>query len=110
MELLTAAEVGTKLKLSESTIWNWQYGRKAAPAGFPPPVKVSSAVRWRDSDICKFIAGLPFSNLGCIKPTSEQLQAFKLVSAVDSTPSLSALSRGRGRPRKIAVTLKGGAA
>jgi predicted DNA-binding transcriptional regulator AlpA len=110
MELLTAAEVGTKLKFSESTIWNWQYGRRAAPTGFPPPVNVSNAVRWRDYDICKFIADLPFSKLGCIKPTSQQLEAFKLVSAADSTPSPSTPSRGRGRPRKIAAVLKGGAA
>lgn len=110
MELLTAADVGTKLKLSESTIWNWQYGRKAAPAGFPPSVKVLSAVRWRDSDICNFIAGLPFSNFGCIKPTDQQIQSFRLISAVDSTPSLNSPSQGRGRPRKIAIALKGRAA
>ena len=109
MELLTATEVGAKLKLSESTIWNWQYGRKTAPEGFPSSVKVLTSVRWRDSDICEYIAGLPFSKFGCIKPTNQQLQALKLRSDVESTSYLDTPSRGRGRPRKVSVVLKGGA-
>lgn len=109
MELLTAIEVGEKLKLSESTIWNWQYGRKPAPEGFPSSVKVLTAVRWRDSDLYEFIADLPFSKFGCIKPSNQQVQALKLRSEVESTPYLNAPSRGRGRPRKVSVVLKGGA-
>lgn len=109
MELLTATEVGAKLKLSESTIWNWQYGRKTAPEGFPSSVKVLTAVRWRDSDIYEYIAGLPFSKFGCIKPTNQQLQALKIRSDVESTSYLDTPSRGRGRPRKVSVVLKGGA-
>jgi predicted DNA-binding transcriptional regulator AlpA len=109
MELLTAIEVGEKLKLSESTIWNWQYGRKPAPEGFPSSVKVLTAVRWRDSDLYEFIADLPFSKFGCIKPSNQQLQAFKLRSEVESIPYLNTPSRGRGRPRKVSVVLKDGA-
>ena len=86
MEFLTAIEVGEKLKLSESTIWNWQYGRKPAPEGFPSSVKVLTAVRWRDSDLYEFIADLPFSKFGCIKPSNQQLQALKLRSEVESIP------------------------
>ena len=109
MELLTAIEVGEKLKLSESTIWNWQYGRKPAPEGFPSSVKVLTAVRWRDSDLYDFIADLPFSKFGCIKPSNQQLQALKLRSEVESIPYLNTPSRGRGRPRKVSVVLKDGA-
>ena len=100
MELFTAAEVGSKLRLSESTIWNWQYGRKAAPAGFPPPVKMCGAVRWRSTDICNFIESLPFTDFGRIKPTEQQLSA---ITKASTGSFVTAPVRGRGRPRKVAL-------
>ena len=72
-------------------------------------LKFLTAVRWRDSDIYEYIAGLPFSKFGCIKPTNQQLQTLKLRSDVESTSYLDTPSRGRGRPRKVSVVLKGGA-
>ena len=102
-ELLKAAQVAQKLKISEATIWNWQYGRRAAPVGFPTPVKMSGAVRWRGKDVDNFIVELPFTDFGCIRASESQLSAAK--NTADSGTlghSLRAPIRGRGRPRKVA--------
>lgn len=107
-ELLKAAEVAQKLKLSEATIWNWQYGRRTAPAGFPTPVKMCGAVRWRGQDVDNFIKGLPFSDFGCISPSESQLSAVKnMADSGARGHSSRAPIRGRGRPRN--VTVEGGA-
>jgi hypothetical protein len=37
LELLTAEDVAVILKISGSSVWNWHYGRKKSPVGFPPP-------------------------------------------------------------------------
>jgi predicted DNA-binding transcriptional regulator AlpA len=94
LELLAAADVAKILKISAASIWNWQYGRKKPPPGFPPPVKIGASVRWRSSDIQAFILGLPITTTGRI-PQPELVQ-----------PALAAVTllkpvRGRGRPRKI---------
>jgi len=91
---LAAADVAKILKISAASIWNWQYGRKKPPPGFPPPVKIGTSVRWRSSDIQTFILGLPITTTGRI-PQPELAQ-----------PALAAVTllkpvRGRGRPRKI---------
>lgn len=106
LELLTLIEVATKLKASKYTVENWHYGRRAPPPGFPPPIELGTALRWRSTDIDAFIAGLAYSNFGCIKPTDSQLSAIRKVA---TSPFVPAPLRGRGRPRKTAVEFKGGA-
>lgn len=93
LELLAAADVAAILKISESSVWNWQYGRKTPPFGFPPPVKIGASVRWRSSDIQVFILGLPLTTTGRI-PVPGQLLPMKTTVVVLKPV------RGRGRPRK----------
>ncbi|MBP9058703.1 MAG: hypothetical protein KBF98_00140 [Rhodoferax sp.] len=93
LELLAAADVAAILKISESSVWNWQYGRKTPPFGFPPPVKIGASVRWRSSDIQVFILGLPLTTTGRI-PVPGQLLPIKTTVVVLKPV------RGRGRPRK----------
>ena len=100
LELLTAAEVAVILKISEASIWNWQYGRKTPPVGFPPPVKIGASVRWRSSDIQEFILGLPPATTGRIPlPGLPQVAPTALV--------LNKPVRGRGRPRKFQTGASG---
>jgi len=94
LELLTAVDVAKLLKISAASIWNWQYGRKYPPHGFPPPVKIGTSVRWRSSDIQAFIKGLPLTTTGRI-PQPE------LTPPAPATVVLLKPVRGRGRPRKI---------
>ena len=94
LELLTAAEVAVILKISEASIWNWQYGRKVPPVGFPPPVKIGASVRWRSSDIQAFILGLPPTTTGRIPLPG-------LAPASSTAVVLTKPVRGRGRPRKV---------
>jgi predicted DNA-binding transcriptional regulator AlpA len=93
LELLAAADVAAILKISEASIWNWQYGRKTPPIGFPPPVKIGASVRWRSSDIQAFILGLPPTTTGRIAVPG-------LAQATSTTVVLTKPVRGRGRPRK----------
>ena len=93
LELLAAVDVAKILKISAASIWNWQYGRKKPPPGFPPPVKIGTSVRWRSSDIQEFIKGLPPTTTGCIPVPG-------LVQATPTTVVLTKPVRGRGRPRK----------
>ena len=93
--LLTAAQVAAILQVSESSIWNWQYGRKAAPADFPPPVKLAGLVRWRDVDVDNFVCGMPPAKTGRIPSVAATEKVARLVC---TSPV-----RGRGRPRKTAV-------
>ncbi len=94
LELLAAADVAKILKISAASIWNWQYGRKRPPPGFPPPVKIGPSFRWRSSDIQAFILGLPITTTGRI-PQPE------LTPPAQATAVLLKPVRGRGRPRKI---------
>jgi predicted DNA-binding transcriptional regulator AlpA len=94
LELLAAADVAVILKISEASIWNWQYGRKAPPIGFPPPVKIGASVRWRSSDIQIFILSLPLTTTGRI-PMPGNAPAASPPIVLDKPV------RGRGRPRKI---------
>lgn len=94
LELLTAADAAAILKISEASVWNWQYGRKAPPLGFPPPVKIGASVRWRSVDIQVFIMGLTPATTGRI-PAPGQANLSPMLVALDKPV------RGRGRPRKI---------
>lgn len=94
LELLTAADVAAILKISEASVWNWQYGRKVPPVDFPPPVKIGASVRWRSSDIQAFIHGLPVSVSGRIPLPG-------LRQVVPAAVVLDKPVRGRGRPRKL---------
>jgi predicted DNA-binding transcriptional regulator AlpA len=94
LELLAAADVAAILKVSEASVWNWQYGRKTPPVGFPPPVKIGASVRWRSSDIQAFILGLPLATTGRI-PLPGQTPAASGPVVLDKPV------RGRGRPRKM---------
>lgn len=94
LELLAATDVAAILKVSEASVWNWQYGRKTPPFGFPPPVKIGASVRWRSSDIQAFILGLPLATTGRI-PLPGQPPAAPGPVALDKPV------RGRGRPRKM---------
>lgn len=100
MELLAAADVAVILKISEASIWNWQYGRKAPPIGFPPPVKIGASVRWRSSDIQVFILGLPLTTTGRI-PMPGHAPAASPPIVLDKPV------RGRGRPRKVPIRTLG---
>ena len=93
LELLAAADVAKILKISVASIWNWQYGRKTPPFGFPPPIKIGASVRWRSLDIQEFIKGLPPTTTGRIPLPG-------LALATQATVVLTNPVRGRGRPRK----------
>lgn len=80
-------EVGKRIPFAASTILNWAYRRKPAPAGFPAPVKVGGKLVWLESDLDSWIqshSSLPPSHPA---PQAHEAQA--------QTPR-----RGRGRPRK----------
>mgnify|MGYP003409870669 CR=1 FL=1 len=100
LELLAAADVAVILKISQASVWNWHYGRKAPPLGFPPPVKIGASVRWRSSDIQIFIQGLPLTTTGRIPMPG-------LAPATSPTVALDKPVRGRGRPRKIPIRTLG---
>jgi predicted DNA-binding transcriptional regulator AlpA len=100
LELLTIDEFARILKISPATIDNWVYGRKKAPAGFPPAIDLVSNRRWRSSDIQQFIADLPFRKTGKIPTPPRPCQ-----NAINNEPllPLDRPIRGRGRPRKIPI-------
>lgn len=94
LELLTCESVAGILKVSEATIQNWHFGRKNSPAGFPAPFKLGGAVRWRSSDIQKFIEDLSIRSTAGGKIPSPVLEGGEVIP-------LTKPVRGRGRPRKI---------
>lgn len=98
--LLAAVDVAVILKISEASVWNWHYGRKSPPVGFPPPVKVGACVRWRSSDIQVFIQGLPPTTTGRIPSPTPQKEALPPLILVKPV-------RGRGRPRKVQAGVLG---
>lgn len=98
MELLTASQVAGLLGSKENTIWNWQYGRRPAPVGFPPPVKIGALVRWKSTDIHAFMAILGYTKTGRIVHADQN-------SFVNKSVTESVLRRGRGRPRKVSTVL-----
>ena len=52
--LLSDVEVATLMSVSRNTVWRWA----DRLAGFPQPVRIGGATRWRKSDLDKYIADL----------------------------------------------------
>jgi predicted DNA-binding transcriptional regulator AlpA len=80
-------ETAQGINFSYSHVRKWTYGQKPLPTGWPMPVKIGGAIRYRRDDIERWIAQL--SNEG------EQQNNAGLEC---NTP---ALKRRRGRPRKV---------
>lgn len=53
--LLTAQEVAAQLGIGVQTLYNW---RSTGAHPTPPAVKLGGAVRWRQSDVDRFIESL----------------------------------------------------
>lgn len=54
--LLNVVELAEVLGVSVATIYDWRY--QGHTDRFPPTVKLGSALRWRASDVRKFLNGL----------------------------------------------------
>jgi len=82
--LLDSKTVAEKITFSESTVLNWAYGRKPAPAGFPPPKKISNRLLWVEDDLDAWIDSMSIYKTHTTHQTASDLP----------------VKRGRGRPRK----------
>lgn len=96
-QLIDSIKVGEKINFSSSTIMNWAYGRKPAPPGFPPPVKVSNRLLWVESDIDGWIDSMKIfpksiSNERGWPTIDVQPETLKEAAAM--------VKRGRGRPKQ----------
>lgn len=89
--LLNAHEVGERLNLAASTIAKWSCGARAAPVGFPRPVKLGRLARWRSDAIEAWVDGLGMPSVEA-EPVAAETQP----------------QRGPGRPRKNAPGPMGG--
>lgn len=49
-QLLTAAEVAERLRITVKTLYNWRSDGKA-----PKAVKINGALRWKESTVDKYI-------------------------------------------------------
>lgn len=67
-KLLTVQEVAARLGVSSRQVW-----KLAASDRLPAPVRLARSVRWRESDIQRFI------ELGC--PSREQFEAARAAGA-----------------------------
>ncbi len=52
--LLSDAEVAAVMSVSRNTIWRWADKIE----GFPQPVRIGGATRWRKADLDKYISDL----------------------------------------------------
>ena len=52
--LFTDAEVAAVMSVSRNTIWRWADQLE----GFPQPVRIGGATRWRKADVDRYIANL----------------------------------------------------
>ena len=52
--LLSDVEVAALMSVSRNTIWRWVRGLE----GFPQPVKIGGATRWRKADVDKYVTDL----------------------------------------------------
>ena len=52
--LLSDVEVAALMSVSRNTVWRWADRLE----GFPQPVRIGGATRWRKSDLDKYIADL----------------------------------------------------
>lgn len=96
-KLINSEAVGEKISFSASTIENWAYGRKPAPPGFPPPVKVSNRLLWVESDLDQWIDSMK------IFPKSVSNEhGWPTIDVQPETlkEAASMVKRGRGRPKK----------
>ena len=50
IQLLTAAETAAALAISKATLW-----RRVRDVGFPQPIKIGGATRWRAGDLLDYI-------------------------------------------------------
>lgn len=84
--LLDTEQLARITGFAEQTIRHWANKTRPAPLGWPEPVKVGRAVRYRTIDIIQWVDG------GCRMqpPGSSQ-------TALENEPPTR---RGRGRPRK----------
>ncbi len=96
-QLIDSNKVGEKISFSSSTVLNWAYGRKPAPPGFPPPVKVSNRLLWVESDIDEWI-----DSMKIFPKTISKEHGWPTIDVQPETLKEAAamVKRGRGRPRK----------
>ena len=52
--LLSDIEVAQLLSVSRTTVWRWLKDIE----GFPEPLKIGGATRWRRADVAKFVSSL----------------------------------------------------
>ena len=52
--LLSDMEVAQLLSVSRTTVWRWLKDIE----GFPEPLKIGGATRWRRADVAKFVSSL----------------------------------------------------
>ena len=52
--LLSDIEVAQLLSVSRTTVWRWLRDIE----GFPEPLKIGGATRWRRADVAKFVSSL----------------------------------------------------
>lgn len=107
--LIDCNVVAEKISFSPTTIINWAYGRKPAPAGFPSPRKISNRLLWVESDIDSWIDALSIypkeASTAAGLPTLDVQP-----DTYEDARALVTQKRGRGRPRKSGIHRKGGAA
>jgi predicted DNA-binding transcriptional regulator AlpA len=98
-QLIDSIKVGEKIAFSSSTVLNWAYGRKPAPPGFPPPVKVSNRLLWVESDVDEWI-----DSMKIFPKTISKEHGWPTIDVQPETlkDAAAMVKRGRGRPRKKA--------
>lgn len=96
-QLIDCEKVGEKINFSSATVLNWAYGRKPAPPGFPPPVKVSNRLLWVLSDVDEWIDSM--------KIFPKSISTERGWPTIDVQPetlkdAAAMVKRSRGRPPK----------
>lgn len=94
--LLALLDVSVLVTVSVSTVRNWAYKRKPAPAGFPAPVKVGRMLRYRTADIENYVASIG----GDAMPPAAELAMPCAGQPVQEETVTVVPKRPRGRPRK----------
>lgn len=90
-------EISARIPFARATILNWAYGRKPAPVGFPPPVKIGGKLVWVDTDIDAWIESHARNSSLPPPPSAPQAKA--------NISQEQPVRRGRGRPRKNPVAV-----
>jgi predicted DNA-binding transcriptional regulator AlpA len=97
MRLLTIALVAQVLCLSPVTVAHWAYGRRAAPDGFPPPLKIARRLRWREEDISHWLESLATDAGATLSAPSSSLTTLGAAATCSASKQMRP-----GRPRKSA--------